>query len=388
MGKRETDGVASMAEDYYKILGVTRKASTADIKKAYRKMARKYHPDVNPGDAQAEARFKQISQAYEVLSDPDRRKMFDQFGTDKPPHMGAGKSQGPNFGDFDFRGFDFSNAQQSSFRDFSDIFSEVFGRGTGEAKPKSSVRGQDIQHSLTLSFFEAIRGLTISLKVDRSETCSSCGGHQTVRVGNRSTCAECGGRGKVRLQQGNMVFETTCRHCEGKGYRDREPCPSCKGRGVQPKREVVKVSIPPGVDNGSRVRVAGKGEAGVMGGPAGDLYIITKVQEHAFFERKGANLYCHVPISFTEATLGAKIQVPTVDGSSTIKIPPGTQNGQKFRIRGKGVPALRTDQRGDQFVEVTVHVPRIRDERSKEILREFQQLNPENPRDDLNVKGF
>lgn len=375
-----------MAEDYYKILGVKKKATAAEIKKAYRKLARKYHPDVNMGDSSVEEKFKKISEAYEVLSDPEKRRNYDQFGTAAPPPPGSGGMGGFDFGDFGFSGFDFSGSRSQQSGDFSDLFSEMFQGGRRASRPSGPARGQDIQHSLNLSLFEAIKGLTLDLKIDRSETCPTCHGQQTVRSGSPKTCTVCGGSGKTRMRQGNMVFETRCRECDGRGVLDRESCSRCHGRGVLPKTETIKVNIPAGVDNGTRVRVPGKGEAGFRGGPPGDLFIITAVEAHDFFERKGVNLYCRVPITFVEASLGAKIQVPTVEGTSTIKIPPGTKSGQRFRISGKGVPSLRGAQRGDQFVEVQIHVSRIQDERSKEILAEFAELNPENPRDQLHVK--
>jgi molecular chaperone DnaJ len=374
-----------MAEDFYKVLGVSRSASEPEIKKAYRRLARKYHPDVNPGNKKAEAQFKKISQAYEVLSDKEKRKNYDTFGTATPPHMGGPGMGGQDFGGFDFRGFDFSGGSSRGDQDFGDIFSEMFNfTKQGAGKRKSPRKGRDIQHQITLSFFEALRGLTIPIQVDRTRVCEQCKGQQQVKTGSKTTCSHCHGTGKMKLQTGSMAFETPCRYCHGTGGFDSKPCPSCHGVGVKPFSETLKVHIPAGVFNGSRVRVAHKGEAGVLGAPEGDLYIITKVEEHDFFERKGNNLYTKIPLTFPEAALGGKIVVPTIDGTSTIRIPPGTQNGQKFRIRGKGVP-MRGGKFGDQFVEVQIVVPRLRDERSKEILREFETLNPGNPRKDIHV---
>lgn len=374
-----------MADDYYKVLGVKKNSSSAEIKKAYRRLARKYHPDFNPGDLKSEEKFKQISEAYEVLGNEEKRKSYDMYGTAQPPPPGAGFG-GFDFGDVDFQGFDFSKNSGNS-GDFSNIFSDLFNATRRpKASKQSSKRGQDIQHTVTLTFLEAIKGLTMNFKVDRSKACDHCGGSRKVKASKKTTCGNCGGAGKTKVRQGNMVFETACRVCDGQGIFDSRDCPTCYGRGILPFSEKIKVQIPAGVNNGTRVRVPNKGEAGSMNAPPGDLFIITNVEEHDFFERKGENLYCSVPITFVEAALGAKVEVPTVDGSATIKIPPGTQNGQRLRIRGKGVPSLRGGQVGDQFVEVFIHVPQIRDERSKELLREFDQLNTGNPRESLFVK--
>ena len=375
-----------MSESYYKTLGLKKSASSAEIKKAYRRMARKYHPDFNPGDSGSEAQFKKVSEAYEVLGNEDKRKMYDMYGTAQAPPRGAGGfDMGGDFSNVDFQGFDFSKGHGS--QNFGDIFSDLFKKRGPTRKKNQPKKGQDIQHSVTLSFYEAVRGLTMNFKVDRSKQCDSCHGKGRVKTGATVTCGNCGGSGKTKMRQGNMVFESGCQACDGRGVFDTKKCDNCHGRGNIPFQEKIKVNIPPGVQNGTTVRVPGKGEAGPHGGGEGDLHIITKVEEHGFFERRGANLYCSVPITFVEATLGAKIDVPTIDGKATIKIPQGTSNGQKFRIRNMGVPALRGNQCGDQFVEVFIHVPRIRDEDSKELLRKFSKLNPENPRDDLGTSS-
>ncbi len=371
-----------MAEDYYKVLGVKKSASDAEIKKAYRRLARKHHPDFNPGDRRAETTFKRISEAYEVLSDAEKRKVYDIYGTVQPPPQGGGPG-GFDFGGFDFQGFDFSR-QKGGAGSFSDIFSDLFQQGRG-GKKKGPVRGQDIQHTVNLTFLEAIKGITMNFQVERSLACENCKGNQRIKSSDKNPCGSCNGSGKSKIRQGNMVFEGACRSCDGRGVYDSVECPSCYGRGRLPHTEKIKVQIPPGVANGTRVRVPNKGEAGLLGGAPGDLFIITKVEDHDFFDRRGENLYCSIPVTYVEAALGAKVEVPTIDGSATIKIPQGTQNGQKFRIRGKGVPSLRGGQVGDQFVEVKIHVSRVRDERSKELLREYEQLNPENPRAYLNA---
>jgi len=380
-----------MTEDPYKTLGVKKNATDAEIKKAYRRLARKNHPDFNPGDKDAEVRFKNATAAYEILGDPEKRKMFDMYGTTQIPQGGPGGPGGVDFG-VDFQGFDFSKGGGGQNQDFSDIFSDLFNRSRRKGGPSGAAtgsgkgrRGQDIQHTVTLTFLEAIEGLKMNFKVDRSKVCDNCNGGGRMKTSNKTTCGNCGGSGKSKIRQGNMVFETACQACEGRGVFDSRPCKSCQGTGRLPFSERIKVNIPAGVSNGTRVRVGGKGEAGIGGGPDGDLFIITKVEDHDFFERKGDNLYCQIPITFVEATLGSRVEVPTFDGHSTIKIPQGTQNGQKFRIRGKGVPSLRGNQTGDQFVEVVIHVPRIRDERSKELLKEFQSLNGENPRENLPI---
>lgn len=372
-----------MADDFYTTLGVKKSASAAEIKKAYRRLARKYHPDFNPGDTNAEAKFKKISEAYEVLRDDEKRKMYDTYGTTQMPGGGSGPfGSSFDFDGMDFQGFDFSGGGNSSF---NDIFSDLFRGKKTNRRSRKPRRGQDIQHTVHLSFYEAVRGLTMNFKVERSKSCDTCGGKGNVKASSQTTCGNCGGAGKTKIKQGSMVFETTCQACNGRGVFDTRQCGDCRGQGRLPLQEKIKVSIPPGVANGTRVRVPNKGEAGLYGGPVGDLHIITKVEDHHFFERRGENLYCSVPITFAEATLGAKIEVPTIDGSATIKIPPGTKNGQKFRIREKGVPALRGNQSGDQFVEVNIHVPRVIDEDVKEHLRKLAAMLPENPRDALQI---
>jgi len=371
-----------MAEDFYKVLGVKKSATDSEIKKAYRRLARKHHPDFNPGDQEAETAFKKVSEAYEVLGDKEKRKNYDMFGTAQvPPQGGPG---GFNMNDLgvDFQGFDFSGTGSGGF---SDIFSDFFNRSRSPKGQDGPQKGPDIQHTVSLTFFEAIKGLAMPFQVERSRMCRSCNGSGKVKTEAKTTCTKCDGSGKTKLRQGHMVFERVCSACNGRGLFDQKNCGDCGGQARLPVSETIRVQIPPGVQNGTRVRVPGKGEAGLNGGPDGDLYIITKVADHDFFERRGDNLFCNVPITFAEAALGAKIQVPTIEGSATIKIPQGTQNGQKFRIRGQGAPSLRGGQQGDQFVTVSIHVPRLRDECSKEILREFDLLNAENPRENLHV---
>lgn len=388
--------------DYYNLLGVKRDAKPDEIKKAYRKLARKHHPDVNPGDKSSEEKFKQITEAHDVLSDEKKRKIYDRFGyysdnlTNADANAYAGTSGGRNAGaaGFDFSGFEWSSTGASSGAQggssFRDIFSDLFGGGGGNSSGASSrveaeppraqpTRGADIEMPLALSFGEAITGLTTNLVVARSEQCARCQGAGDTG-GAAVTCSTCHGTGQIRRAGSRLPIAQPCEDCAGTGKR-RPPCPVCHGKGVTPKSETVKVRIPPGVDTGSRVRVTGKGQAGRLGAPAGDLFIITNVGRHEHFTRKGDNIYVTVPVTVPEAALGERIEVPTVEGKAQLRIPPGTQSGQKFRLREKGVPSLRNPSlRGDQFVEVQITLPKIISEETKELLKRYAQLNNENPR--------
>src|SRR5437016_9990477 len=374
-------------EDFYKILGVKRDAKPDEIKKAYRRLARKYHADVNPGDKGAEDRFKQMSEAFDVLSDPKKRKVYDRFGQysdnlANAAEAGAGATY-TRGAPFDFSGFDFGGAttQSGGSGSFRDIFADLFGGGHAEREPPrpQPERGTDIEMPLSLTFEEAITGLTTSLTVNRSEQCSRCHGAGDTG-GSVVTCSTCKGTGQVQRVGGRLRFSQECPDCGGSGKR-RPPCSLCKGRGVLPKTENVKVRIPAGVDTGSRVRIPGKGEGGRLGAPPGDLYIITNVGRHQYFTRKGDNIYVTVPITVPEAALGAKIEVPTVTGKAQLGIPPGTQSGQKFRLRARGAPSLRDpNAHGDQFVEVHVTLPKVISEETKDLLRKCGQMNTENPR--------
>jgi molecular chaperone DnaJ len=372
-----------MSKDYYEILGVPRKSSLREIKAAYRKLARKYHPDVNPGDASAERRFKEISEAYQVLSDPEKRKRFDQFGTIDPREFaGAGGGDpGFRFSGFDFSDFDVGDAGPRS--GFADIFSEIFGARRKKRPSREPRRGEDIQYVVNLSFMDAINGITTDVNVNRPVSCKPCGGSGRVLTGGTQTCPSCGGRGRRTIQQGALRFETGCDTCQGTGVLSGEVCKLCGGSGRSARAEKITVRIPAGVDNGSRVRVAGKGAAGVNGGPAGDLYIITNVAHHPFFTRRGNNIYVTVPITVSEAALGTKLEVPTIDGTAAIRIPPSTQSGQRFRLRGRGPKALRGDGRGDQYVEVKIVLPKVIDEGAKELYRKLKEAERWNPRKDL-----
>lgn len=360
-------------EDYYRTLGVNREASAEEVKKAYRKLARKYHPDVNPGDKQAEERFKKISEAYEVLSDPKKREVYDAYGT-YSDNFQPGAARG---GGFDFSGFDFSNLGGTGF---SDIFSQFFQGG--EPNLHRPQKGEDLEYQISIGFNEALNGLQTRITYARKDLCPTCSGKGQTAGGKERVCPSCQGSGKIGQARGKIRFTSTCPQCGGTGHLGRQ-CSECGGEGRVRKTENLEIKIPAGVQTGSRIRFAGKGDVGILGGPPGDLYIVATVSPHPFFERVGDNIYCKVPITVTEAALGAKIEVPTVDGRAMLKIPPGTQSGQKFRLREKGAPSLRAATRGDQFVEVKIVVPRIGDERSKEILRELARLNPENPRSEV-----
>lgn len=379
-------------EDYYKLLGVSRTASADDIRKAYRRLARKYHPDVNPGDKAAEEKFKQISEANDVLSDPKKREVYDKFGSySESMRDAAGRGQAGGGVDFDWSniftggGAAAGGAGASGGGSFRDIFGDLFGgaRAGTQTRPQAQ-RGADIEVPLAISFEDAINGLTTNINVNRSEPCARCNG--TGETGTTQvTCTTCNGTGKISAGGGFLRFDQGCPDCGGTGKR-RQPCAVCQGRGAVPKSETVKVRIPAGVDTGSRVRVVGKGQAGALGAPAGDLFIITNVATHRIFTRKGDNIYCTVPITVPEAALGAKIEVPTVSGKAQLRIPPGTQSGQRFRLRERGAPSLRGNTRGDQYVDVKIVLPKLVDEESKDLLREFAKRNTVNPRVEMGLE--
>jgi molecular chaperone DnaJ len=382
-------------QDYYQLLGVKRDAKPEEIKKAYRRMARKYHPDVNPGDKAAEERFKLTSEAHDVLSDPKKRSVYDRFGEYSDnladaAARGAGPSTGRAHPGFDFTGFDWGGGSTTSSggSSFKDIFADLFGTGSSKEKepPRPQPqRGQDIEMPLALTFEESIRGLTTNITVNRSEQCSRCNGAGDIG-GPVTVCSTCKGTGQVQRAGGRLRFAQECPDCAGSGRR-RSPCSLCKGKGTLPKTETVKVRIPAGVETGSRVRIPGKGDGGRLGASAGDLHIITNVGQHKYFTRKGDNIYVTVPITVPEAALGAKIEVPTVDGKTQLRVPPGTQSGQKFRLRDRGAPSLRNPgAKGHQFVEVQVTLPKVISEETKELLREYSKLNATNPRVEMGLE--
>jgi molecular chaperone DnaJ len=380
-------------KDYYQILGIKKDAKADEIKKSYRRLARKYHPDVNPNDKAAEDKFKEVQEAYDVLSDEKKRKVFDRFGyyndnLDPDSPYGTGAASGAGAAGFDFSGFTWDANSTSGGTgggsSFRDIFSDLFGGGRAQQREPEPPRplpkkGRDIEMPLALSFEEAFTGLTTNITVNRSEQCSRCLGAGDTG-GPVVVCSTCKGTGQVLKTGGRLQFSQTCPDCEGTGRR-RQPCSQCNGKGTTPKTEQVKIRIPAGVDTGSRVRIPKRGHGGRLGAEAGDLFIITNVGKHRYFTRKGDNIYVTVPITVSEAALGARIEVPTVEGKAQLKIPAGTESGQKFRLRERGFPSLRNPNlRGDQFVEVQITLPKVISEETKEILRQFEKANPENPR--------
>ena len=347
-------------QDYYEVLGVPRRATLKEIRQAYRRLARKYHPDLNPGDKSAEEKFKQIQEAYDVLSDTKKRQIYDQFGFYSEGHPGGpppGRGAGAGEVHFDFGGFDFGGVGGTSFRD---LFSQFFRGASAEAATQPQP-GSDLEYQIETSFGEAVRGTVKKLSITRLDNCGEC--HGTGATGAAQVCTACGGSGRTTQTSGRMRFNITCSRCGGSG-RLHTMCRHCGGEGRLRRAETIDIRIPAGVGTGSRVRVPGRGNVGTLGAPPGDLYIILDVQPHPFFERRGDDLYTVVPITVTEATLGAKIEVPTLDGRALLRIPPGTNSGQKFRLREKGVPLARSPgRRGDQYVEVQVVVPKPVDER-------------------------
>ena len=393
-------------KDYYAALGVKKTASAEDIRKAFRKLARKYHPDVNP-DKGAEEKFKTISEANEVLSDPKKRKVYDQLGfysDNIDPAAAEAYARGGGSGGFggggahggegqglpfDFSGFDFSDVAEGARRSgtsggggFRDIFSSMFGGGM---RPQSAQQqqepGSDLEYQMNVGFWQAIRGAELQLSVPHLESCANCHGRGYLEIPGE--CPQCHGKGQVTQKSGSMKFNMPCPRCGGSG-KNRTVCVVCHGEGRVEREENIRVRIKPGTRDGQRIRLAGRGNAGTMGAPAGDLYIIVRAGEHPVFKRDGDDIYLNIPITVSEAALGSKVDVPTIDGRAQLKIPPGTQSGQKLRLREKGVPsAVRENVRGDEIVEVKVVVPTLRDEKSKEILRELAKLNPDDPREEL-----
>ncbi len=355
--------------DLYDILELPKGASAAEVKKAYKRLARKYHPDVNPGDKTSEDRFKEISEAYGILSTPDKKKQYDASGTVGPePQAGPGVN---------FTGFDFDAGRSSGgFDDLLDAFVNA-AQGPADRTPQP---GQDLIYPLTITLEEAFTGRKARIAVTHTVACAQCHGEGRVETSRKAPCPQCGGTGRVGLSHGPFSFARPCPACGGTGRDPGRPCPSCGGTGSREAKDTVDVIIPPGVDTGSRVRLKGKGQAGRFGGPSGDLYIETHILPHPMFAREGPNLKVRVPITFTEAVLGGRVDVPTLAGGARLKVPQGTSSGQVFRLKGRGMPALRGGQPGDLLVEVAVAVPSVVDEKSKELLREFERLNPENPR--------
>ncbi len=402
--------MATATKDYYGVLGVKKSASTEEIRKAFRKLARKYHPDVNPGDKAAEEKFKAISEANDVLSDPKKRKIYDQLGyysDNIDPAAAEAYARGGGFGaggfgsagqqgartqemPFDFSGFDFSDMYEEGPQrgraagggGFRDIFSSIFsGRGAAPGRAEEPEPGSDLEYQVSVGFWQAIRGAVLRLNITRRDMCSTCHGRGFQEA--PGVCPQCNGKGQVTQTSGRMKFNVVCPRCGGSG-KNRTVCPTCGGEGVVTRTEPLEVRIKPGTRDGQRIRIPGKGNAGTHGAPPGDLYIIVRAGDHSVFHREGDDIHLTVPVTAMEAALGAKVEVPTIDGRALLKIPPGTQSGQKLRLREKGVPsATREGTRGDEIVEVKITVPMPHDEKTKELLRELAKLNPEDPRAEL-----
>jgi molecular chaperone DnaJ len=349
--------------DYYEVLGVTREVSEEELKKAYRKLAMKHHPDRNPGNPSAEEKFKEAKEAYEILSDPNKRAAYDQYGHAGVDATAAGAGGfGPGFGGF-------ADA-------FSDIFGDIFGGGRGG---RSNVyRGADLRYNLEISLEDAARGTETRIRIPTMEECEPCKGTGAKPGTQPKVCPTCGGAGQVRIQQGFFSIQQTCPKCHGSGRIIPDPCPSCRGAGRVKQHKTLSVKIPSGIDNGDRIRLSGEGEHGVNGGPPGDLYVQVHVKRHAVFEREGDDLHCEMPISFTTAALGGDIEIPTLDGAAKIRVPHETQSGKVFRLRGKGIKGVRSSAPGDLMCHVVVETPVNLTDGQKELLREFEAISQKN----------
>ena len=345
---------------YYETLAIDRTASDGDIKAAFRKYAMQYHPDRNPGDKTSEHRFKEINEAYEVLKDPDKRAAYDRFGHAAFEHgMGGGAGFGA----------DFSTT-------FSDLFEGIFGMAAGRGRSSGRERGADLRYNMEITLQEAFIGKNAQIRIPTPVTCEACSGSGAKAGTKPKTCPMCGGHGRVRHAQGFFTLERTCPNCHGRGQSIDTPCASCSGSGRVSRERTLAVNIPAGVEDGTRIRLAGEGEAGVRGGPAGDLYIFLSIGAHPFFQREGADLHCRVPVSMVTAAVGGEFEVPIIDGGKTkVKVPEGTQSGRRFRLGGKGMPVLRSRQSGDMYVQVVVETPQKLTKRQRELLAEFERLS-------------
>jgi len=342
--------------DYYEILGVDKNISGKDLKKAYRRVAMKYHPDRNPDDKDAEEKFKDASEAYEVLSDSQKRAAYDQYGHDGVnPQMGGGGAGFNNFSDI-----------------FGDVFGDIFSGGGGGGGRGGPQRGSDLQYTLKIDLEQAVKGTTAKIRVPTLVECKHCGGSGAKSGSRPETCPTCGGVGQVRMQQGFFAVQQTCPTCHGRGTVIKDPCGHCHGQGRVEESKTLSVKVPAGVDTGDRIRLSGEGEAGPSGGPAGDLYVQVSVNQHDIFERDGANLYCEVPVNFVDAVLGGELEVPTLDGRVKLKVPAETQTGKLFRLRGKGVTPVRGGGKGDLMCRVVIETPVNLSNKQKDVLREFQ----------------
>jgi molecular chaperone DnaJ len=345
--------------DYYEILGLPRNASEQEVKSAYRQLALKYHPDRNPGDTQAEERFKEAAEAYGVLGDPEKRRRYDTYG-----HAGLGGAGGAGF-------------DPTIFADFSDILGDFFGFGDLFGRRRGPRRGADLRYNLEISFEEAAFGTETQIKIPRAEPCTECSGSGAAPGTKPSTCPTCGGAGQVTFQQGFFSVARSCSHCRGTGRIVTEQCPACRGEGHVATERTLQIKVPPGVDNGSQLRITGEGEAGPQGGPSGDLYVVLRIQEHALFRRDGTHLFCEIPVSFPQATLGATLDIPTLEGETTkLTIPEGTQSGSVIRLRAQGVPQLGGRGRGDLHVLVRVVVPTRLNADQRELVQQLAETLP------------
>jgi len=374
------------ARDLYADLGVKRTATGDEIKRAYRKLARKYHPDVNPGNREAEERFKHISFAYDALSDPEKRKVYDEFGVEGlSAGFDAGRARefkrararggADIFGEGAAGGF-------GRYSSFEDIVGDLFG-GRGSAGPSGAARGADVESTLEVDFLDAVRGTTATIALSKPVECTQC--HGSGAQGAGTACPDCQGRGQVKVGAGPMSFGRRCPRCRGSGRIDLRACPGCQGSGVVDKVQRLNVKIPAGVEEGSRIRLAGKGGAGASGAPTGDLYIVTRIRPHPCLERKGQDLYLQLPITVGEAMSGATVEVPTPSGAVKVKVPPGSQSGAKLRLRGRGVPVMKGEGRGDFYVTLMVQIPPDGGERVREAVRVLEESYPSNPRSDLRL---
>ena len=369
--------MATKKRDFYEVLGVNRDASEEDIKKAYRKLAMKFHPDRNPGNKDAEEKFKEAKEAYEVLSEVDKRRAYDAYG-----HAGVNPQMGMGGGGPGPEGFGgFAEA-------FGDIFSDIFGQGA--ARGRSSVfRGADLRYNLEVTLEQAARGTETKIRIPTMEACETCHGSGAKPGTQPKTCETCHGSGTVRLSQGFFSIQQTCPTCHGSGKMISDPCATCRGAGRVKKHKTLSVKIPAGVDEGDRIRLTGEGEAGVNGGPPGDLYVVMHLKPHAVFQRDGDDLHCEMPISFSQAALGGEIEIPTLDGSAKIKIPPETQTGQVFRLRGKGIKGVRSSYPGDLLCEVVLETPVKLTDKQKDLLKELEEINRrDGSRHNPRAKGF
>ncbi len=373
--------------DYYEVLGVSRTANDKDLKRAYKKLARKYHPDLNPNDKTAEEKFKEISEAYSVLADSTKRKLYDQFGH-AGPNAGAGGNPfaggaGPDVQGFDFSGFDFGNIGQGSAGDLRDLFRSMFGGQQRTSQQRRPARGQDLTYPMEISFDDAYTGISPLISIQKNVVCAVCNGTGEEHGAQPSSCPDCGGSGQVNVARGPIRFAQNCPRCGGTGRTRARMCPACGGRGSTLGVEKLRVTIPAGVESGSRIRISGKGEPGTFGGPPGDLYIVTRVSPHSLFERKGPHLELEVPITFSEAALGTKIEIPTMDGWAKMKIPPLTPSGKMFRLRERGMPLLKGSGKGDLTVKVRIQPPAEMSEELKELFLQLARRNPEDPRAEM-----